>query len=303
MPKLLFLGSKQAGLLALNKVLEELPAEYLAGVLCPDDSGDERSEQKAFISLAAKYSVPFSIVKTSAQASELIRHYDPDTVLVHGWYRMLAVSSFPGIRFLGFHFSLLPEYRGNAPLVWQIINGRDRLGVSFFLMTDGMDDGQIVDQRSFSLGVGESVGDAIEKANALVLEMLDEFLPRWSAGSVVSRPQADAPASYCGLRLPIDGLIDWRESPVNIHNFIRAQARPYPGAFSRMPDGRILRFWKSEIEHRQFYGVPGSVVEIGSGFVVIACGSGALRILHAEIDGEVQPKIPHALCSLRIRLS
>ena len=303
MPKLLFLGSKQAGLVALKKVLEEVPVECFAGVLCPDDSGDERSEQKAFISLASNYSIPLSIVKTSAEACELVRHYEPDTVLVHGWYRMLAVSSFPGTRFLGFHYSLLPEYRGNVPLVWQIINGRERLGVSFFLLTDGMDDGEIVDQRAFTLDVGESVSDAIEKANALVLEILDNFLPRWMTGSVVSRPQADAPASYCGLRLPFDGLIDWKESPVRIHNFIRAQARPYPGAFSRMPDGRILRFWKSEIEHRQFYGVPGSVVEIDSGFVVIACGSGALRILHAEIDGEVQPQIPHALCSLRIRLS
>ena len=304
LPALLFMGSKQSGLAALNKLLERLPKECVLGILCPDDTADERSELPSFESLARKHALPLHVVKSGKDASGLISHYDPHTVLVHGWYRLLPVSSFPGTRFLGFHFSPLPEYRGSAPLVWQIINGRNMIGVSFFVLTDGMDDGNIVDQRFFDLGVDESVGDAIAKANCLVHEILEDFIPCWLLGAVVSRPQAATPASYCGMRLPFDGLIDWGKSSELIHNFIRAQARPYPGAFSRMPDGRTVRFWKSKIEDRRFYGVAGSVVEIGSGFIVIACGSGAIRILDSEIDGEdhSQP-IPSALGSLRLRLT
>lgn len=304
LPKLLFMGSKQSGLVALNKILERLPKERICGILCPDDSADERSELQAFDSLARKNALPFHVVKTGKEASDLIGHHAPHTVLVHGWYRLLPVSCFPETRFLGFHFSPLPEYRGNAPLVWQIINGKNLIGVSFFVLTDGMDNGDIVDQRFFHLGIHESVGDAIAKANSLVHEMLEDFIPHWLMGAVATRPQAATPASYCGMRLPSDGLIDWKASSEQIHDFIRAQARPYPGAFSRMPDGRIVRFWKTKIEKRTFYGVAGSVVETGSDSIVIACGSGALRILHSGIDGEDQSRlIPPALGSLRLRFT
>jgi methionyl-tRNA formyltransferase len=304
MPELLFMGSKQSGLSALGKILERLPKKHICGILCPDDTADERSKLPAFESLARKHALPLHVVKSGKGTSDLIGHYAPHTVLVHGWYRLLPVSSFPGTKFLGFHFSPLPEYRGSAPLVWQIINGKDLIGVSFFVLTDGMDDGDIVDQRFFNLSVDESVGDAIAKANCLVHEMLEDFIPRWLLGAVATRPQETTPASYCGMRLPLDGLIDWNKPSELIHDFIRAQSRPYPGAFSHMPDGRTVRFWKTKIEQRKFYGVAGSVVEVGSGFVIIACGSGALRILHSEIDGEVQAQlIPSALGSLRLRFT
>jgi len=302
MPKLVFLGSKRAGLVALKKILELVPVECIGAILSPDDSSDVRNEQYSFLSLAADYSIPYHVVKTSAETSELIKRYTPDTVFVHGWYRMLAVSGFPGIQFLGFHFSLLPEYRGNAPLVWQIINGLDHCGVSFFVLTDGMDDGDIIDQRSFALGPNESIGTALDRANELVFKILEDFIPNWLAESFLTRPQVSSPPSYCGLRLPNDGLINWDDSANNIHNFIRAQTHPYPGAYSRLSDVGIIRFWESRIEIRNFYGVPGSVVEICSDSVVVACGSGALCILHAEVDGQSSSRIPDALRSLRVRL-
>jgi methionyl-tRNA formyltransferase len=302
-PRLIFLGSKAAGLIAIKKILEDVPRQCVSAVICPDDILDERSERPAFKALANKYSLPLCIANTSTDASRLIRRYAPDIVLVHGWYRMLDVSSLAGIKFYGFHFSSLPEYRGNAPLVWQILNGRDQIGVSFFSLTDGMDDGEIVDQRNFSLSVDESIGDALEKANDLVLQMLDDFLPRWLAGTIVTRPQASSPVSYCGMRMPSDGLIEWRDSSAKVRDFIRAQSRPYPGAFSRMPDGRVVRIWKVKADDRTFYGVPGSILEVGSGFIVIACGSGALRILHAELDGKPDFGIPRELCSMKVRLS
>jgi methionyl-tRNA formyltransferase len=284
--RLLFLGSKKAGLLALRRVLERLPGGCVQAILCPDDRADGRNVYEGFQSLANEYGLALHLVQSAKETTELVRRYQPQTALVHGWYRMIPVAEFPSVDFLGFHFSPLPRYRGSAPLVWQIINGERQLGVSFFQLSEGMDDGELVDQRFFDLAVHENIADALEKANRLVLAMLDDFLPQWLAGKVQRRPQKQEPASYCGMRTPEDGLINWRAKADAVHNFIRAQARPYPGAFSRLADGRVVRFWKSEIESRTFYGVPGAVVDVAADGITVACGGGALRIRHLEVDGE-----------------
>lgn len=301
--RILFLGSKEAGLLALRCLLKRLPKGCVEAVLCPDDRSDLRTEYKNFESLARQYDLTMHLAQSGKETVELIRRYQPQTVLVHGWYRMIPVAEFPDIDFLGFHYSLLPQYRGNAPMVWQIINGERRLGVSFFALTEGMDDGELVDQRHFELAAHEDIADAIGKANQLVDAMLDDFLPHWLAGKVARRPQEKGPISYCGMRTPEDGHIDWRAAPETVHNFIRAQARPYPGAFSRLPDGRVVRFWKAEIEPRRFYGVPGAVVDVVPGAIVVACGTGALRVLHAELEGGTPEASAAVTRSLKVRFS
>ncbi len=289
--------------MALRRLLERLPTGSVQAVLCPDDRSDGRTEYGNFQLLAEQYGLTLHLIQSSKETADLIRRFQPQTVLVHGWYRMIPVSEFPDIDFLGFHYSPLPQYRGNAPMVWQIINGERRLGVSFFVLSEGMDDGELVDRRYFDLASHEDIADAIGKANQLVTAMLDDFLPQWLAGKVMRRPQENGPISYCGLRTPEDGHIDWRAAPETVHNFIRAQTRPYPGAFSRLADGRVVRFWKSEIELRQFYGVPGAVVDVAPGTITVACGTGALRILRAELDGETPEASAAAMRSLKVRFS
>lgn len=299
--RLLFLGSKEAGLMALRQLLERLPAGSVPAILCPDDRSDARSEHEAFSTLARQYDLPLHLARTAQETTELIRRYAPHTVLVHGWYRMIPVEQFPDIDFLGFHYSPLPLYRGNAPLVWQILNGEEQLGVSFFTLTEGMDDGDIVDQSLFTLRPDEDVSDAIRKANERVARMLEVFIPRWLAGDVPKRAQPDSAPSYCGLRTPEDGHIDWRWDAKAVNNFIRAQAPPYPGAFSLLNDGRVVRFWHSEIEPRHFMGVPGAVIEVGSDAIVVACGAGAVRIRAAQVDGSASPDVDASLRSLKVR--
>lgn len=299
--RLLFLGSKKAGLVALRRLLHGLPEGTLPAILCPDDRADSRSEFEGFMSLASQHNLPLHLVQTTDETVDLIKCYTPKTVIVHGWYRLIPVAKFPGVQFLGFHYSPLPLYRGNAPLVWQIINGEDQLGVSFFVLTEGMDDGALVDQAVFKLAPTENVADALRKANELVARMLDDFIPRWLAGDVPTRPQPDIVASYCGLRTPEDGRITWHADAAQVNNFIRAQTRPYPGAFSHLGDGRVVRFWHSEVDSRRFYGTPGSVVEVSSNAISVACGDGAVKILVANLDGQISESVPSALRSLKVR--
>ncbi len=289
--------------MALRLLLERLPSGCVQAVLCPDDRSDARTEHERFQFLARQHDLTLHFAQSGKETAELIRRYQPQTVLVHGWYRMIPVAEFPDTDFLGFHYSPLPQYRGNAPMVWQILNGERRLGVSFFVLSEGMDDGELVDQRYFELATHEDIADAIGKANQLVAAMLGDFVPRWQAGKVPRRPQEQGPVSYCGMRTPEDGLIDWRAASETVHNFVRAQARPYPGAFSRLADGRVVRFWKSEIEPRQFYGVPGAVVDVAPDTITVACGTGALRVLRAELDGEALEASAAATRTLKVRFS
>jgi len=299
--RLLFLGSKDAGLMALQRLLDRLPAGSIPAIVCPEDRADARSAYEGFAALAHAHDITLHVASTAKESSDLIARYAPLTVLVHGWYRMIPVAQFPDVDFLGFHYSPLPRYRGNAPLVWQILNGEERLGVSFFTLTESMDDGDLVDQAMFDLLSEEDISDALRKANDEVAAMLDRFAPRWLAGEVAKQAQPAMAPSYCGLRTPEDGRINWQQSARVVHNFIRAQTRPYPGAYTLLANGGTLQIWRAVLEPREFFGVPGSVVELAPDAIVVACGTGAIRIPTAEMSSEDPATLLPSVRSLKVR--
>lgn len=300
---LVFMGSKNAGFDICQTLVEKLPKGVLRAIVCPDDSADQRSETAQFITLAKSNAIPFHVVKNATETKEIIKNINPAVALVHGWYQILPVAELANTLFLGFHYSPLPKYRGNAPLVWQIINGEKRLGVSFFQLTPGMDEGGLVNQQFFSLSRDETIGDALEKAGNLAHQMLLDFLNLWPTEKIHLSDQPDEKPSYCGLRQPADGKIDWHSDAERVHDFIRAQSRPYPGAFSYLPDGRKLTILKAFEVNRQFYGVPGGVVELNSNDVLVACGTGAIRLQKIAVDDGAEEAPRNILKSLKIRLS
>jgi methionyl-tRNA formyltransferase len=296
------MGSKNAGFDICQTLVEKLPKGVLRAIVCPDDSADQRSETAQFITLAKSSAIPFHVVKNAAETKEIIKSINPTVALVHGWYQILPVAELANTLFLGFHYSPLPKYRGNAPLVWQIINGEKRLGVSFFQLTPGMDEGGLVNQQFFSLSRDETIDDALEKAGKLAHQMLLDFLNLWPTEKIHLSDQPDEKPSYCGLRQPADGKIDWHSDAERVHDFIRAQSRPYPGAFSYLPDGRKLTILKAFEVNRQFYGVPGGVVELNSNDVLVACGTGAIRLQKITVDDGAEEAPRNVLKSLKIRL-
>lgn len=294
-----FMGSKAAGLLLCETVCQLFPGN-LAAIICPDDSQDARSVLPGFRSLAERHGVPLKVVATRADTLRWLDYYQARLAFVHGWYQIIPVDG--PCDFYGFHYSSLPQYRGNAPLVWQIINGEPAIGVSFFRFSERMDEGLLVGQASVALDSDETIGDALEKANALMLELAARYMPEVVGGVVKLYPQPNEDASYCGLRRPEDGLIDWRASAERVHDFIRAQTHPYPGAYTQVEGGGVLRVWRCALEPRRFYGVPGSVVEVSAEWVVVACGEGAVRLLIIALDGAAEVSAPQVLRSLKTRL-
>ncbi|MCD7908879.1 MAG: hypothetical protein LUH04_14595 [Clostridium sp.] len=190
--------------------------------------------------------------------------------------------------FFGLHASLLPAYRGNAPLVWQIINGESRAGLTLFKFDGGLDTGLIAAQRKVPVGPNRSISEVLTEIHRAALDIIDSHYPALLDGRLRTTPQNEQNVSYCSVRRPEDGCIAWTQPAGYIHNFIRAQSAPYPGAFCFRSGGEKITVWKARLFPHPYFGVPGRVDMVFNGGVAVGCGRGALimdEIRPAGADG------------------
>lgn len=202
--------------------------------------------------LADAHAIPFRVVdgtkgRRLQDYEEVIANYSPDVILVLGWYykipvrlRNLAVHGAWGI-----HASLLPDYAGGAPLVWAIINGEKETGVTLFELDDGVDTGNIVAQAPLAIGPDDTIATVYERATILSKQLLREALR--DIDLINPRQQDMSRRRVFPQRTPDDGELDLSWTAERIHNFVRAQSNPYPGAFIRTVDGKKLVVEKTRI--------------------------------------------------------
>jgi methionyl-tRNA formyltransferase len=283
--RILFLGSKQIGVRLLDVLLAAAPQSVCEAVTI-DDSGDTRSQLPRLTATAARAGVPLTVARDRRHADEVIRHAAPDLCLVAGWYWLIPDETRRVVRdgLIGVHNSLLPKYRGGSPLVWALINGERRVGASFFSLDAGMDAGPVWLQVSVDVGPDEYVGSVLERLEGECVQAFRDALPRLLAGALIPRPQDHSQATYCAQRLPEDGEIDWSSPAADVFNFIRAQAAPYPGAFTLL-DGRKLTVVRAARVDARHYGTPGQVARVDAEGVLVVCGdAAAIRLEEVALD-------------------
>lgn len=296
-----FLGSKALGLSVLKALYAH--SQHLRWVIIhPDDSSDPRSCLGEFNSFARMCDLDVMVAASAAAARQMIMDSDAEIGFVCGWYWMLDAALLESVPkgLWGAHNSLLPLYRGNAPLVWSIINGDAEVGCSVFRISKGMDDGEILHQVRVANSESDTVGTLLPKIEARLLEELPN---KWVAlldGLAELRCQNDIAATYCGMRTPDDGLINWNKPAREVHDFIRAQSDPYPCAFSTL-SGDKIRFVRTRIFPATFFGTPGQVLQRNKDSVLIACGHNtALEVLAVRVnDQDIIPSV--AIKSLKLR--
>lgn len=192
----------------------------------------------------------------------LIKGFDLDLILALGWYYMVPKSIRKLARYgaWGIHASLLPKYAGGAPLVWAIIEGERETGVTLFRFDDGVDDGDIIAQKSFFIEESDSINEVYKKAISASKEILIEVFRNFS--EVKFKKQDKSKIKIYPQRKPEDGLLDWDKTCEEIYNFIRAQTKPYPCAFSYIRDYKLkfIRARKTKIPSDKY--TPGEVVSI-----------------------------------------
>lgn len=161
-----------------------------------------------------------------------IKELDLDLILVLGWYYMIPKSTRELAKYgaWGIHASLLPKYAGGAPLNWAIINGEKETGITLFRMEDGVDDGDIIAQRSFRIEQKDTIKQVYEKATIASKIILEKVLS--NIENIEFIPQDKSKIEIYQQRSPKDGMIDWHQNAQEIYDFIRAQTLPYPCAYS-----------------------------------------------------------------------
>ena len=211
-----------------------------------------------FNSLGTAFDIPvFSINQDIKEYFDAFEALKPDFVLVVGWYYMIPKKfcdvATKGVA--GIHASLLPKYRGNAPLVWAMINGEKETGVSLFYFDDDVDAGDLLGQKSFSIEASDTITEILGKTADASKKLLLDVLPRVEDDTVNRVVQDHSKASVFPKRTPNDGEINWDWDAQKIRNFIRAQTRPYPGAFT-YENGKKVIIWDADIVDTAVSQVP-----------------------------------------------
>jgi methionyl-tRNA formyltransferase len=299
--KCVFLGSKTLGLRILEAVINACPTEWR--IVHPDDHQDARSTIDAFNDFAKERQIDLLVAPSASTAKAIISDYKPDIALVCGWYWSVDAETLASVPMgvYGIHNSLLPKYRGGAPLVWSIINGEQHVGSTVFKMTPEMDAGDILMQVTVWNQPEKTVGVLLAEIEK---ELVQRLPARWSSVMKGVPPllrQNHDEATHCGQRRPEDGLIDWDRPATAVHDFIRAQSAPYPGAFSWLSTKKII-IARSAVDSRRWIGTPGQILDRSGSSVAIACRNSAILVLDVLVDGI--PAFPHdVLTSVKMRLS
>ncbi len=216
-----------------------------------------------------------------------IREMAPD-VLFSFYYRDLIKApllSIPRIGCFNLHGSLLPKYRGRAPINWVLVNGETETGVTLHHMTPQADRGDIVCQRAVTIDAADTAVTLNRKMVEAAGAMLDECLPQIKAGTAPRIPQNEAEATTFGRRTPADGAIDWAQDAASVHNLVRAVTRPYPGAFTYRGRQKIMVWATRPLNDEKEARAPGTVLSTDP--LTVACGKGAVEILFGQAEGGV----------------
>ena len=216
---------------------------------------------------------------------QTLRELQPELIVVaaFGQFLSLEILELPPHGCINVHASLLPKYRGAAPIQYAIIKGEKESGVTIMQMDIGMDTGAMLEKVVVPIAENTTMGelhDALrEQGAALLLKVIDDI----AAGTAVAEPQNDAEATYATLLDRSMEHIDWTKSAQEVHNLIRG-FNPAPSTFTKLPNGKSLKIWGSRLTNKQSEAAAGTVVEAGKHSFFVACGSGVLEIT------EVQPE-------------
>jgi methionyl-tRNA formyltransferase len=267
----------------------ESGADVVGIVTLPGEPSPDRSGQCRFDDLADALGARLIASRdvndqaTIAAISELA----PEAVFVVGWSQLVGeefIALAPGGVF-GMHPTLLPRHRGRAAVPWAILSGLALTGVTLFEIVDpSADSGPIVGQVEVPIHPDDTATTLYERLADAHVELVRTYVPALLRGDAPRLPQDESRASAWPKRAPHDGIIDWHTRAPYLYDWVRAQTRPYPGAFTFVHERRFV-VWRASPVLETHPGVAGTVVEERESGVVVACGEGGLLLEEVQADG------------------
>jgi methionyl-tRNA formyltransferase len=268
----------------------EAGAEVVGVVTLPGPIDPNRSGQCSFEGIAGRFRA--ELIETadvnSPETVAAVRALEPELIFIVGWSQ-LVLDEFIGLAkhgVFGMHPTLLPKHRGRAAIPWAILSGLAKTGVTLFEIVDGTaDSGSIVDQIEVPLARDETATTLYARITEAHVDLVREVVPRLLDGSALPVVQDTRRASAWPKRTPADGIIDWDTRAPYLYDWVRAQTRPYPGAFTFLGDEKVV-VWQARPVELDEEAPAGTVVGREGEDAIVACGEGGLVL--EEVEGATE---------------
>jgi methionyl-tRNA formyltransferase len=288
---IVFMGTPEAAAATLEHLLQG--SDPVVGVVTqPDRPAGKISSPVRRV--AGRHHVPV-IAPEKVRAPDVLdtlSGWGPQLIVVVAYGRILprSILELPPQGCLNVHYSLLPKYRGAAPVAWTILNGEEKSGVTTMKLVEKMDAGPIYLQAEIAVGKGETTASLQARLIPVGAELLLETIRRLKDGSLVPRPQKDEEATFASILKKEDGRIDWAQPAEIIERRVRA-FNPWPSAYTHL-QGKLLKIYRAAIAATEEKGLPGEVVRADKTALWVATGQGILDL--EEVQAENRKKLAAA---------
>jgi methionyl-tRNA formyltransferase len=286
-PRILFFGYSEVGYECLSLLIER--GDDVVALVTHEDNPHEKIWFKTPAAAARARGIPV-FAPEKVNTPEWIDRFAllrPDLILSAYYRNMISskILALPRLGAFNLHGSLLPKYRGRAPINWAVLHGESRIGMTLHRMVKSADAGAVVDQEGMDIAPRDTAEQAFRKVLPCARRVLARQMDALLAGTANETPQDESQATYFGGRKPEDGRIVWTQTSAQIFNLIRAVTDPYPGAFTDVELVRMMVWWAEPDSKaaRGKRGRPGEVLSIAP--LVVATGDGALELTKIEWCG------------------
>lgn len=301
--KVLFMGTPDFAVGALEALVKS--EHEVVGVVTQPDKPKGRGKELQFPPVkecAVKYGIPvFQPVKVkNAEAVETLRSFGADIFVVAAFGQILSkeILEMPKYGCVNIHASLLPKYRGAAPIQWAVIDGEKESGVTIMQMDMGIDTGDMLLKRAVPLAEKETGESLYEKLSALGAEMIVEVLPQIEAGTVKREKQDDSLSTHAGRLDKALGRIDWNKSAAEIERLVRG-LNSWPSAYTSW-NGKTLKVWEADVCEEAAGGEPGTVARVTKGEIAVNTGEGLLLLKSVQLEGKKRTMVKDFLLGYKI---
>jgi methionyl-tRNA formyltransferase len=301
--RLIFMGTPSAAVPTLQRCLED-GHEVVAVWTQPDRPAGRGNKltQPPVKEFALKHGLKVhqpAKIRNKA-ALELFASHDADLSVVVAYGRILPTTFLRAPRrgCLNLHFSLLPQYRGAAPVNWAIVRGERETGVTTMQIDEGLDTGAILLQRETEIGEAETAPELMSRLSRLGAELLGETLARLD--EISPHEQSEEKATFAPMLRREDGLIDWALDAAQIERRVRG-FQPWPNAYTKYNSQRLI-IWRAKVVSDEQKGSEGEIVKALGDDLVVACGDETLlRVGEVQTEGKRRMSVRDFLNGMRVR--
>jgi methionyl-tRNA formyltransferase len=271
----------------------EVGADVVGVVTLPGPVDPDRSGQCSFDDVASTAGATLHETRdvNSEETRVFVMSLEPELIFVVGWSQLVRdpFIALAGEGVFGMHPTLLPRHRGRAPIPWAILSGLARTGVTLFEIVDATaDSGAIVGQAVVDIASDETAGTLFERLAAAHVDLVREYVPLLLRRTAPRIRQDSRRASSWHKRIPADGIIDWETRAPYLYDWVRAQTRPYPGAFTWLGEEKVI-VWRARAVDLVEPAPAGTVVSVRVEGPVVACGEGGLLLEEIETSADIRP--------------